>query len=169
MTKEITIYNSQACDYDFEEARKDYAECADIPVEEVEDQDVWNHIYQDIEVSYEDEHYNLDKTLEGRVLAIAKVGRWNGTFSGYKILRDNLNSILWSGNCDDIKVYADKNTVRSTMYHHDGRHEVEYRMIKEDTNYDKLLDKIYNDSFTRQDVYKYTKSLRPYIREVYGV
>ena len=55
-------------------------------------------------------------------------------------------------------------------YHHDGRNYVEFREIREDKDVDKLLDKIYNqEPVSRAEIRRYTKSLRPYIKEIYGV
>ena len=137
--------------------------------EPVTDEEVMQEVYNREEMWYGDEELNLNKKLNGRVIAIADVGRWDGRYSGYKILGDNLNEILWGMECDDLRVYTDAHTVRAVGYHHDGRHYVEYRELKEDTRFDNLLSKLYNqEEVSRKDIYRYTKSLRPYIKQVYG-
>lgn len=132
-------------------------------------QDLTDRIYGNIDVEYEDEQCNLNKELDGRVLAIVSVGRWNGRKSGYKILSRNLNSILDNIGCDEFRVYADKYNVKADGYHHDGHNFVEYRELREDRNYQNLLDKLYSGvEVSRQEINYYTKSLRSKIKEVYG-
>ena len=77
---------------------------------------------------------------------------------------DNLNEVLYFGNCDDLYVYCDRYDVCSVMAHHDGRHYVTYRMIKEGVDEDKVIDKILKG----EDVSRYTTSLRPFVKEIYG-
>ena len=138
-------------------------------VEEPTDTEVMDEVYFNEEMWYEDEHYNLNKELNGRIVAIVSVGRWNGRCSGYKVLGSNLKEVLYSGKCDYINVYADQYNVKADLYHHDGTHHVEYRELREDTNYDLLLDKLYmNEPVSREMIRKYTKSLRPYVKQVYG-
>lgn len=138
-------------------------------IEEPSNDDIMDEVYAQEEMWYEDEKLNLNKTLNGRVIAIASIGRWNGRCSGYKLFGNNLNEVLYFGNCDDINVYCDSYNIKSEMYHHDGTHLIEYRELKEDTNYNILLDKLYNqEEVTREDIRRYTKSLRPYVKEIYG-
>ena len=140
--------------------------------EPITDEEVMQEVYNMEEMWYDDEKLNLNKKLNGRILAIADVGRWNGRCSGYKILGDNLNEILWGmgDSVQDFRVWADVYTVKAVGHHHDASHYVEYRELKEDTDYDKLLNKLYNNDYvSRAEVYKYTRSLRPYIKEVFGV
>jgi hypothetical protein len=54
------------------------------------------------------------------------------------------------------------------MAHHDGRHYVTYRMVKDGVDIDNFLDKVYNGTYTKKDITRYTKSLRPYVKAVYG-
>ena len=133
--------------------------------------DVTDSIYESIDMSFDDETSNLYRVLDGRILAIADMGLWNGRRSGYKILGNNLNEVLTCGiGCDEKEIYCDSYNVLARGYHHDGTNYVEFRELKEDTNYDVLLEKLYNnEEVTREDVRKYTKSLRPYVKQVYGI
>ena len=133
--------------------------------------DVTDSIYESIDMSFDDEQSNLYRILDGRILAIADMGLWNGRRSGYKILGNNLNEVLTCGiGCDEKEIYCDSYNVLARGYHHDGTNYVEFRELKENTNYDVLLEKLYNnEEVTREDVRKYTKSLRPYVKQVFGI
>lgn len=139
--------------------------------EDYETVDVTDTIYEEIDMWFDDETSNLYKVLDGRILAIANMGLWNGRRSGYKILGNNLNEVLTCGiGCDEKEIYCDAYNVCALGYHHDGYNTVEFREIREDRDIDKLLNKIYNnEEVTCREINYYTKSLRPYIKEVYGI
>ena len=132
--------------------------------------DVTDSIYEEIDMWFEDEQSNLYRNLDGRILAIANMGLWNGRRAGYKILGNNLNEVLTSTiGCDEKEVYCDQYNVCAYGYHHDGYNTVEYREIREDRNIDNLLEKIYaGEPVTRKEINYYTKSLRKYVKQVYG-
>ena len=138
---------------------------------EITDEDVMEQIHFEEEINFDDEYnYNLNKTLDGKIIGIAQVGTWRGTFSGYQIYSNNLNSVLRVGSSiDDFKVTYDRYNVYSRQYHHDGSHFVEFRELREDRNYDILLDKLYNqEPVSRQMINYYTKPIAHYIRDIYG-
>jgi len=120
------------------------------------------------ELDFEAEMVNLDIKLPGKILVIACLGLWNGRRSGYKIMDNNLNEILTASIGDLYEVYFDGHNIKAKDTHHDGINYYEFRLIRNDRNIDILLEKIYNDDFSRQDINNYTKSLAPYIKEVYG-
>lgn len=132
--------------------------------------DVTDSIYDSIDMSFEDERSNLFRIIDGRIIAIASMGTWNGRKSGYKILGNNLNEVLTCGiSCDEKEIYCDGFNVLAHGYHHDGHNYVEFRELREDTNYQNLLDKLYsNVEVSREEIRRYTKSLRPYVKQVYG-
>ena len=138
--------------------------------EDITDADILDEIYHDIDITFDAEITNLNKELDGRVLAIASMGLWDGRVTGYKILSNNLNEVVKSSiGCDEKHVYCDRYNVLAEGYHHDGRNYVEFREIREDKNIDELLNKIYmNIPITRAEIRKYTKSLRSKVKEVYG-
>ena len=170
MTKH-TIWKSYGM-YDLEEMEQ-AEQYAKERLEEIEDTitDVDTSVYEDIDMWFDDETLNLNKELDGRILAIANMGLWNGRRAGYKILGNNLNEVLTSTiGCDEKEVYCDQYNVCAYGYHHDGYNTVEYREIREDRNIDNLLEKIYNNEpITRKELNYYTRSLRPYIKQIYGV
>lgn len=142
-----------------------------ITEEDITDSDIQEEIYRDIDFSFDAEKCDLNKELNGRILCIADLGSWNGRFSGYKILGNNLNEVLSSSiGCDEKEVYCDAYNVYATGYHHDGSNSVEFREIREDRNIENLTDKIYSGQpITRREINYYTKSLKPYVKEIFGV
>lgn len=138
--------------------------------EEITEDRVAQEVCDDIDMQFEDEQSNLYKKLDGRILCIADMGLWNGRRTGYKILGNNLNEILTAGiGCDEKEVYCDSYNVYAHGYHHDGSNSVEFREIREDRNIENLLNKLYNnEEVTRKEINYYTKSLLPYVKQVYG-
>ena len=139
--------------------------------EDYETVDVTDTIYEEIDMWFEDERSNLFKIIDGRILAIADMGLWNGRRAGCGILGNNLNEILTLNiGCDEKEIYCDAYNVYAKGYHHDGRNYVEFREIREDRDIDRLINKIYsNEEVTRREINYYTRSLRPYIKEIYGI
>ena len=119
---------------------------------------------------YQDFYYEIDRQLEGDILCIANLGLWNGRYSGYKILGDNLNNITSSVIGDYVEFYYDGYNVRASDTHHDGTNHYIYRVIREDRNIDNLLDKIYRgEKISNATLNYYTKSLRNDLKEVLGI
>lgn len=174
MTKEHVIWKSYGM-YDIKELEEleqsEREHLKENGFEDYETIDVTDTIYEEIDMWFEDEQSNLYKELDGRILAIANMGLWNGRRAGYKVLGTNLNEVLTSGiGCDEKKVYYDGYNVCALGYHHDGYNTVEYREIREDRDIDKLLNKIYmNEPITRKEINYYTRSLRSYVKDIYGV
>ena len=139
-------------------------------VGDITENDIQQEVYEDIDMFFEDEMMNLNKKLPNNIIAIADIGRWNGRVQGYKILGNNLNEVVSSSiGCDEKEVYCDAYNVRATGYHHDGSNSVLFRELREDRNIDNFLEKIYNnETISSSTLSYYTKSLRPYVQEVYG-
>lgn len=173
--KEIDIWKSYGYYSlkELEEIEKEEKEFLkeEYPDTEFTDYNITEQVLESINLSFNEEVMNLDKILDGRIVAIANMGLWNGRRTGYKILGDNLNEILTSSiGCDEKRVYCDRYNVYAEGYHHDGHNYVEFRELKEDTNYDILLNKLYSgEKVSRSDINRYTKSIRPHVKEVFGV
>lgn len=121
------------------------------------------------ELDYENAHFDLNKILPNNILIIASLGLWTGRCSAYKVINNNnLNSILTQSQGDCYEVYYDGYNVRAKDIHHDGTNYYTFRLIKDNVNIDNLLEKLYNGTATRNDINNYTKSLRPYIQDIYG-
>ena len=139
-------------------------------VENITEEKITDEVYFQIDMDFNAEISNLDKQLDGRIIAIADMGLWYGRRQGYKILGNNLNEVVSSSiGCDEKEVYCDAYNVRAVGYHHDGRNYVLYRELREDRNIDNFLAKIYNnETISSSTLNYYTKSLRPYVQQVYG-
>jgi hypothetical protein len=117
----------------------------------------------------DDERSNLDVLTHYKILVIADLGLWNGRRNGYKVFTGyNINEILSDDDCEYMKWYSDGRDIRFTGHHHDGTNNYLYREIREDKNIDVLLEKIYNGTAERSDITRYTKSILPYVANVYG-
>ena len=118
---------------------------------------------------FQDEVVNLNIKTDNKIIAIANLGLWNGRKKGYKILSNNVNSILGGFGCDYIEIYADRYNIKFKGYHHDGQNYIEFREIKDNVNIDNLFNDIYEGKpISRQKLNYYTKSIRHYVADVYG-
>ena len=166
--KSYGMYSTKELELEEQDAKQFLSE--NYPEIEQTDEAITDEIYDNIGRWYDDETDNLDKQLDGRILAIASLGLWDGRKTGYKILGSNLNEVLTSTiGCDEKHVYFDGYNIKAEGYHHDGRNYVEYREIREDRNIDKLLDKIYmNKPITRVELNYYTKPLGKHVKAIFG-
>ena len=135
---------------------------------DIDSEVVSEYFYRDIWDIYDCEKTNLDKVLPNNIVAFGTVGVWTGNHSGYKVLGDNLNDILSCCECDDLYVYTDRYDVHGSFSHHDGTHHLTFRLIKDGVDIDNFLEKVYDGEYTQKDITRYTKSLRPFVKEIYG-
>lgn len=164
-----TILNDNAADYDFNETKRRMIEDYNYEAN-ISDEDVWDYIYEDIEWAYDREECNLNCETEGDIIAIASVDLWNGSCSGYKILdKNNLKEILYCGNEDFNHLYYDGFNVYKKAIHHDGTNYIMFREVRPDVDIEKLCDKIYNNEpISKATLNRYTRSLRRYVKKIYG-
>lgn len=119
-----------------------------------------------------DERMNLDIIIDQPILIIADLGLWDGRHPGYKLITSrNIRDCLYS-NCDYNEWYLDQfGNFRCDAVHHDGTNHYLYRAVKpniSDAQLRSFLRKIFNGTHTRRDITRYTRSLGPEIRKVYG-
>lgn len=163
---ERVIWSSDA--YFNEECRaayeQDLREFMDDPADyEPTDEDWYNEVNSWID----DERINLNKQVNGVIVALASVGTWRGRRQGYKICGDNVADILYS-NCDYATWYGDSYNIRGRMSHHDGNNYVLYRVAENRDVAEKIADKIYDGEMSEEQFCKATRSLYPYVADVYG-
>ena len=173
MAKHTTIWKSYGMyeSKELEKFEKDVKEwLEEDAVENITEEKITDEVYFQIDQSFEDERSNLFRIIDGRILCIADMGLWNGRRTGYKILGNNLNEVLTcSIGCDEKEIYCDGFNVKAKGYHHDGTNYVEFREIREDRNIENLTDKLYSGMpVTRAEIRKYTKSLLPHVKQIYG-
>lgn len=137
--------------------------------EELTEEEKYELMIESNNLFLEDERVNLDIQTNNPIIAIADLGLWHGRVTGYKIINScNIKDILY-GDCYYAEWYSDGYNVKATMVHHDGTNYIEYREIADGVNIDKFLDKLYNqEEVTRADINRYTRSILPYVAEVYG-
>lgn len=164
-----TIFNNDSTVFDFEEMRNEISENNDIPAEDISDEAVWDYISHSIENWYDDERINLNQELDNFVICIADLGLWNGRRSAYKLLGKNLNGILYNTG-DSYEVYVEDGEVKARDAHHDGTNYYTWRVLKNGLSNAKVNDLL--DSIVEGDaeekIKKYTKSLAPYVKRIYG-
>lgn len=117
--------------------------------------------------SLTDERLNLDKKIEGVIIAFASVGTWRGPRQGYQILGSNIADILYS-QCDDAEWYGDSYNIQGRMIHHDGMNYALYRIAKDRSRPERIADKIYSGEIDEVGFRKRTRSLYPYVADIYG-
>ncbi len=146
----------------------DYAEweaCMkeDYPTEEI----TYERYSEDCDFYLEDERCNLNKEVDGVIVAFANLGLWDGRTNGARIEGTNVKDILHSG-CDYLDWYCDRYNVRCDAIHHDGRNHYLYRVAKDREQAERLVNKIAYGGMTEEQFMKATRSLRPYVAKEYG-
>ena len=156
---------------EIEKEEKEFLE-ANYPEPEYSEHDITGRIIENIDLWYDDERANLNKELENDIICIGTIGTWHGKVQGYKICSNNLKDILktYSNGCQvGLNVYYDGYNVRAEECHHDGTNCYLYRELRPNRNTDKFLDKIYSgQEISNSELNYYTRSLRPYVKEIYG-
>ncbi len=114
-----------------------------------------------------DERMNLDKEVDGCIIAFADLGLWNGRVNGGKVIGTNVKDILYS-DCDYCTWYCDPYNVKCDAVHHDGRNHILYRVAESRAQAEVLVNKIAYHGMTEEQFRHATKSLRPYVAKVYG-
>lgn len=115
----------------------------------------------------DDERFNLNKEVDGVIIAFGDLGLWRGRRQGYQILGSNIADILHSS-CEDCEWYGDSYNIRGRMAHHDGTNYVLYRVAKSREDAERIADKIYNLEIDEKGFRKLTRSLYPYVADIYG-
>lgn len=116
---------------------------------------------------FDDEKSNLDEPVDGVIIAFASAGRWNGRFLGYQILGNKINDIF-NVSEDYNEWFGDGFNIRANLTHHDGTHYVLYRVAKDYETAERIAEQIYNRKIDEAGFRKRTRSLYPYVADVYG-
>lgn len=155
-------------DYLFDDkAREEYenSQCDILDDEEYDVSDAeWAEV---VNSNLSDERMNLDKRIDGVVMAFADLGLWDGRRQGYKILGHNINGIF-NVSEDENEWYGDGFNIRSSLTHHDGTHHVLYRVAKDIDEAERIGELICNREIDEAGFRKKTRSLYPYVAEIYG-
>lgn len=144
--------------------------------DEITEETIMQAIFDDSELSFDDEVGNLRhaKEAEGEIVAIASLGRWNGRKSGYRLLGSmNLSACMTGVMRYDFNEWFvdEKGDLRSTHIHHDGTNTILYRSFKKGLTYeqvDTFLKAIYNDELEDGMIDEYTESVGVAVADLYG-
>ena len=163
------IWSNRNLDHDdWKDGYKEFLEINELDDDPNDEYALYNWMMETNSMYLDAERMNLNKTVGGRILIIADIGLWFGRRQGYKILNENISSIL-SDDGDYIEWYSDGHNIKAISSDHDGTSYYEYRVIREDRNIQNLLDAIYSgEEITRKKLNYYTKSLHPYVAKIYG-
>ena len=140
--------------------------------DEPEDRLLQRYIEENDEL-LEAERIHLDIQYNQPIIIIGDLGLWNGRAHGYKdVPSGNIKDCLYS-DTDMTEWFVDEHgDLRAEAAHHDGTNYYLYRVFKEnvtDEQMEALKEKIYDGSFTKEDIEKYTHRLGDDIAKVYGI
>lgn len=142
--------------------QKSQRECSDNEEYEVTNEEWADEVSQWLD----DERTNLDKEVDGVIIAFADLGLWHGRRQGYKIIGNNIAGILHSSY--DAECFGDTYNIRGVEYHHDGTNYILYRVAKDMEMVQRITEKIYSGEIDEVLFRKMTRSLHPYVAEIYG-
>ena len=134
---------------------------------EKEEDLTWKRYYGEAEIHLQDERMNLNVSVDGVIVAYCDLGLWDGRHKGSGIIGSNVKDILQS-KCDYLDWYCDRYNVRCKGIHHDGTNYYLYRVAKNEETARRLMHKIVDEEMTEKEFMRATKSLRPYVAQVYG-
>lgn len=121
---------------------------------------------------FDNECANLNIPTEGNIVAIANLGFWNGRTSGYKTMGSNVRVIMDYHGCDDVKIFMEGDEIRANAYHHDGTHYILFREVTDEDAFSEISDRIASGKVSIDNledaVADCTKSIAPYVKDVYG-
>ena len=110
----------------------------------------------------------IDKSLPHyNYLVIGSIGRWNGTFDGWKLV-DSLEDALYSvlTGCDYVKVWYDKEGLHIRGIHHDGSNTVTVWGVRPDVDIDSLEEWLMECKHNK--LWYKCDNLAPYISAFFG-
>lgn len=138
------------------------------------DNEKYDTAYEMNQMDYEDIMAEFNFRLPGEIIEIGSIGRWNGSFEGYKEHNTDILKNAFVPNVDGMSYnewYVDKYNLYHKESHHDGTNLTFYRMFRPDLTYDQkciLENALYEGKCNPRMLRRYTVSIRPYIAKVFG-
>jgi hypothetical protein len=161
---ENIIFDSEG--YTFDEAKKFLIE--DQGIEDPTDDEIYNEINECNEIAFKDsrtEFASRDKNIEGTVIAIASVGRWNGRKDGIKVLQGFEDVMDFMTRYDSLKIYIDRYNIKAVGHHHDGTDYLTFREVHPRYFRDEIEDLFLSyENDVDRFVKNCTRSLRKYTK-----
>lgn len=143
-------------------------------VDGLSDEQILDIIQEDNDDTLIDEKANLNITLTGNILIIARLGLWNGSPTAYRQTNTNnigkaLSAGFVNGQSYSTIYVTNDGCLCQDEAHHDGTNHYEYRVIRARSmdNIDQFLDLIYDQKATAADIKKYTRELGQECAKVY--
>lgn len=155
-------------DVNYDDWKDDWREYLEVNGLTEEDSDLYEWVDETLSIYLDDERLNLNKKVDGVIVAFADLGMWDGRHNGARVVGTNVKDILYDRNCDYASWYCDRYNVRFDGVHHDGRNHYLYRVAKDSETAERLTNRIAYDGMTEKEFMRATKSLRPYVAKVYG-
>lgn len=123
--------------------------------EEPEDEVVYDHIYSEDNLDWEDVWAELLKAFSnGTYIVFGSIGRWDGRRTGWEVF-DNFEKEFYSlvKDCDYIKIYEENNHFHIDCSHHDGSNSYEIKKLTDrGIQYYENWDYSWNDTRSHQEV-----------------
>ena len=113
-----------------------------------------------------DERTNLNKDVDGVIIAFANLGLWDGHHIATRAFGINIKNILYS--CYNAEWYGEDGDIYGTEHHHDGTNHILYRVARDQEEADEITAKICSGEIDIDGFRQQTASLYPYIARVYG-
>ena len=175
--KERIIYNNYDLWEDYaDDARAFLAE--EYPEEEITDNSIWDEIYFQDNINWEDEHERLKDffTGNGYFMIRGYVGRWDGRHAAGYVF-DDFDDMFYKAvkDCDYIKIWDENGHFYLKCSHHDGTNFFEIKRISS-KGYDFIDNWNYNyeDTRTEEKIHtivwnsNFLSSLPHFAHTVYG-
>lgn len=167
MSKEFKrmVFDSEG--YTYDEA-KDFL-INDQGIENPSDDEIYDEINECNQIALKDDRFEFatrTKNVEGNIIAIADVGRWNGRKAGIKLL-DSLEDIIdFMTRYDSFELFIDRYNLKGIGHHHDGTDYLTFREIKPKFDYEHVETMFFNINETKDERIQnyYTRSLRKYFK-----
>ena len=127
--------------------------------EEISEEEAIDFAYELNNDYLDDERCNLDKEVDGYIIAMAfrssaRYGVWGGHGSkGYKLCGTNVSDILTSRS-DDAEWYGDGNNIRGEFSDHDGSDSVIYRVAKSEEDAGRIAEKIWSGEISSEEEFR---------------
>ena len=138
---------------------------------DLSDNNVMRVIDDNNNIFINDERDNLSEKytgFKGYVVAFAELGLWNGVRVASRVYND-ISGILQNTSCDECEWYLDEWNVRFRGVHHDGTNNVLYRYVDTEKRANDIMNKIACGGMNLKQFKKATKSIRPFVKKVYGI
>ena len=129
-----------------DEARENYLENMRAITENKDYQLTDEEWADEVYLGLSDERGNLDKKVNGIIIAFADLGLWQGRRNAFQFFGNNIANILHT-RCEDAEWYGDAYNIRGILHHHDGTNYVLYRIAKDEETAERIAAKIYQHHF----------------------